>query len=550
MSPRVQIPRRITDERGYVLVVVMALMVVALAGAFALLASTLSAQQLTTRDTRVRSAQQAADAGLQATLYEQSETNLGSTYNDNGGVLGLSNFLDCDVPQLSASGQVTGIVSLNAGTGGVCPQGETGSGTATSNWQSLGNHTYYQAESVPNETQFEHGSSGGSSSEDLEFPEFVAVGCSAATITDCENNDSSPTAQYWREEVILQPVSPLQAIEGMGNVTISGLSALGLGEATLNGDVQTLGKLTTPTALLGLNTALASSGLVPTLAASSFGGTIVSTAQEVTATPCVAGDPTSNCIIQRQPVTLTNSACTPCSSAMGSDYSATTHAFTQTSGTVNLTAGQYVLCNFDATGGTLNIQSGPVQIFVASPNSTLCSGNGYTETVDGDGDGAAIESWDGGNFIATDGIDNSLKGIVNGVSNAIDPSELQIYDLGDGGGYDNATSVTIGNQSSSALSVNPITEAMVVYAPTSSVNLNTSVCLTLPIVGRVCAGGTFEGSVVGDNTTVTAGTITQDLDIGNYPLYTGVNAFRPVEYVQCDASVTKLTGTSSDLNGC
>ncbi len=310
-------------------------------------------------------------------------------------------FLDCDVPQVSASGRITGIVSLNAGTGGVCPQGETGSGTATSNWQSLGNHTYYQAESVPNETQFEHGSSGGSSSEDLEFPEFVAVGCSAATITDCEDDDSSPTAQYWREEVILQPVSPLQAIEGMGNVTISGLSALGLGEATLNGDVQTLGKLTTPTALLGLNTALTSSGLFPTLAASSFGGTIVSTAQEVTATPCEAGDPSSNCIIQRQPVTLTNSACTPCSSAMGSDYSATTHAFTQTGGTVNLTAGQYVLCNFDATGGTLNVQSGPLQIFVASPNSTLCSGNGYTE---------ASGSWDGGNFIAANGIDNSLKG--------------------------------------------------------------------------------------------------------------------------------------------
>ena len=149
MSPCAKVPRRIADERGYVLVVVMALMVVAIAGAFALLASTLSAQQLTTRDTRVRAAQQAADAGLQATLYEQSETNLGSTYNDNGGVLGLSNFLDCDVPQVSASGQITGTVSLNAGTGGVCPQGESGSGTATSNWQSLGNHTYYQAESVP-----------------------------------------------------------------------------------------------------------------------------------------------------------------------------------------------------------------------------------------------------------------------------------------------------------------------------------------------------------------------------------------------------------------
>jgi Tfp pilus assembly protein PilX len=551
MSRREQVRRRIADERGYVLVVVMALMVVAIAGAFALLASTLSAQQMTTRDTRVRSAQQAADAGLQATLYEQSETNLGSTYNDNGGVLGLSNFLDCDVPQVSVSGQITGIVSLNAGTGGVCPQGETGSGTATSNWEALGNHTYYEAESVPNETQFEHGSSGGSSSEDLEFPEFVAIGCSAATITDCQNNDSSPTAQYWREEVILQPVSPLQAIEGMGSVTINGLSALGINAlVTVNGDVQTLGKLTTPLTVLGVNTALASSGLVPTFAASSFGGTVVSTAQTVTSTPCEAGDPTTNCIIQRQPVTLTNSTCTPCSTALGSDYNSTTHTFAMTSGTVNLTAGQYVLCNFNATGGTLNVQSGPVQIFIASPTSSLCSGNGYTE-VSG--------SWNGGNFTAADGIDNTLTGTVNGIANLIDPSELQIYDLGDGGGYDNATSVSIGDTATCALKVlgvctlanTPIAQEMVVYAPTSKVTMNTGACL-VGVLGSctVGAAGAFAGSIVGDTTSITASAITQDLDIGNFPLYTGVNAFRPVEYVQCDASVTKLTGTSSDLNGC
>ena len=79
-----------------------------------------------------------------------------------------------------------------------------------------------------------------------------------------------------------------------------------------------------------------------------------------------------------------------------------------TSGTVNLTAGQYVLCNFNATGGTLNVQSGPVQIFIASPTSSLCSGNGYTE-VSG--------SWNGGNFTAADGIDNTLTGTVNGIAN-------------------------------------------------------------------------------------------------------------------------------------
>jgi hypothetical protein len=542
------------DEGGFVLVIVMALIVVAVAGALALLATTLSARQLTSRDTRVRSAQQAADAGLQSTLYEQSETNLGATYNDNGGVLGLSNFLDCDVPQVSASGQVLGIVSLNAGTGGVCPEAESTSNTPTTEWEPLGNHTYVEAEVVPNEKQFLHGSSGGTSSEDLMFPEFVAIGCTAQTVTDCENNDPSPTAQYWRQELILQPISPLQAIEGMGNVSITGLSAFGLNaEVTLDGDVQTLGKLTTPALMLGVNTALASSGLTPTLAASSFGGTVVSTAQEVTATACQAGNPSANCIIERQPVQLATSTCTQCSS-LGADYNSTSHTFTMTSAadSVAFNRGQYVFCNFNATNGTLTVNSGPVQIFIASPNSTLCSANGYTkDPVSG--------TWNGGNFNAANGINNTLTGTVNGVLNALDPSELQIYDLGDGGGYDNATTVSIGDSTTCALKLlgtctvanPPPTQSMVVYAPTSKTTINTGACL-VGSVGSCTLGaaGAFAGSVIGDNTSITASVITQDLDIGNYPLYSGVNAFRPAEYVQCDGSVTQLTGTSSDISGC
>jgi hypothetical protein len=544
----------VRDEGGYVLVIVMALIVVAVGGALALLATTLSSRQLTTRDTRVRSAQQAADAGLQSTLYEQSETNLGATYNDNGGVLGLSNFLDCNVPQVSASGQVLGIVSLNAGTGGVCPEAESTSNTPTTAWQPLGNHTYVEAEAVPNEKQFLHGNSGGSSSEDLMFPEFVAIGCTAPTISDCEADDTSPTAQYWRQELILQPVSPLQAVEGMGNVSITGLSAFGVNAAVvLNGDVQTLGKLTTPAVMLGVNTALGSSGLAPTLAASSFGGTVVSTAQEVPSTACEAGNPSSDCVIERQPVQLSNSTCTPCSS-LGTDYNSTSHTFAMTSASdsVAFNRGQYVFCNFNATNGTLSVNSGPVQIFIAGPNSSLCSANGYTkDPVSG--------TWNGGNFNAANGINNTLTATVNGTLNALDPSELQIYDLGDGGGYDNATAVSIGDTTTCALKVfgvctvanTPPTQSMVVYAPTSKTTINTGACL-IGSLGSCTLGaaGAFAGSIVGDDTSITASTITQDLDIGNFPLYSGVNAFRPVEYVQCDGSVTQLTGTTSDVSGC
>jgi hypothetical protein len=66
----------------------------------------------------------------------------------------------------------------------------------------------------------------------------------------------------------------------------------------------------------------------------------------------------------------------------------------------------------------------------------------------------------------------------------------------------------------------------------------------------VCSAGIFEGAVIGNQTTVSATAVLQDLDIGNFPLYAGVNAFRPVQYIQCSTSVTSLTGATSDLNGC
>jgi hypothetical protein len=62
--------------------------------------------------------------------------------------------------------------------------------------------------------------------------------------------------------------------------------------------------------------------------------------------------------------------------------------------------------------------------------------------------------------------------------------------------------------------------------------------------------GTFAGNVVGDNVSISASVITQDLDIGNYPIETGANTYRPQQYIQCDTSVTALTNASADTNGC
>jgi hypothetical protein len=540
------------DERGVTLVMVMALLLVGTLMGAAGLAEALSSSGDAYRDTRVRRAQQAADAGVQTQLYQQDEASMGSgSYDFNGGPLSAGKLLDCTVPQLNAGLQVSGLVSVAANTAGVCPEAETSGGTSTTYSTPLGDHAYAQSEFYTNQTQLL-----GDSSEDELFPEIVSIGW------DDNGQSAGANDVYAREKVILQPVGPLQAVEGMGDVTLNGLSALGLGVAVVvQGDVQALGKLTTPAVVTAVN--LQSSSLVPTFAASSF----VSTAQNVTSTPCVAGNPVTNCVIKRAPVSIaaskpdcpTTAACT----ALGSDYSGNTagntaDTFSMSTGTVTFAAGDYVFCNFNATGGTINASStGPVRIFIDSPTSARCAGNGYTQNGSG--------VWSGGNFNAANGINALLTGTVNGVANVVDPSGVQIYVAGDGS-YDNNTTVNIGDTSSCTLKVlgvctvgsTPPTQSMVIYAPTSATTVNTGVCL-VGLLGSCTLGvaGAFAGSVVGDSVNITASTITQDLDLGNFPLYAGVNALQPVQYVQCGANnssgspVTSLTGVlATDTSGC
>jgi hypothetical protein len=204
---------------------------------------------------------------------------------------------------------------------------------------------------------------------------------------------------------------------------------------------------------------------------------------------------------------------------------------------VTFQPGDYVFCNFSVTAGTVNVNpssSAPVRIFIDNPNSSRCAGNGL-----GSGQG---------NFNAATGINNLLSG-------ATAPSGLQVYVVGDGGGYDNAKSVTIGvTVSCSSFDIlhvcltaaPPATQSMVIYAPTSAGTVDTGAC----VIAHVCAAGTFAGAIVGDNVTVRAATISQDIDLGNYPLYDGVTVFRPVQYIECDASLHALTAAASDLSGC
>jgi len=553
---------RYADQRGYVIVLVLVLLLIVLAIGFAALAETLSSRQITTHDMRVRRAQQAADAGVQQQLYDESEANLGSVYNFSGGVLGLSGFLDCVPLQLNANLQVGGLTAY-ASTGGACPTALNSSGQPVSAyWSPLDDHAYYESEYFSNK----HEISGSGVGSVVEFPEIVSVGCDTTTASSCNTTPTPSTNAYSRELALLQPTGPVQAIEGMGNVTINGLSLLGINTAAVvNGDVSAGGTLSLPLVGIAANTSwpTGSDSILPTFG---YGQTpapaSISTATLVHLTGgfCTAGSPSAYCMIKRPAPSTPATTCAlcstgiTCSSCTGGAYNSTNDTFTLTGGTATFAAGDYVFCNFNATGGTVDTSASsttPVRIFILPPNQAPC--NSYTYTPAQEVGGSF------GDFNASQGLTNGLTGTVNGVTNTLDPSGLQIYVEGDGS-YDNTTTVNIADTSTCLLKVLsvcvsasvPQTQAMVIYAPTSAVTVNTGVCL-VGILGSCTLGvaGTFSGSIVGDNVTTTAAAITQDLDLGNYPIDSGANAVRVNEYVQCDTSVTKLTNSlSADTSGC
>ncbi|HEY5318719.1 MAG TPA: hypothetical protein VIJ20_12095 [Solirubrobacteraceae bacterium] len=512
------------------MIIVLALLVIGLLIAVAGLTEALSSSTYANRDARVRRAQQAADAGVQTQLYQQNEGNI-DNYDLNGGPLGLTTTLDCVVPQFSL-GVVTGLVNVAASSAGACPQSDTGGVPSTTPVQSpLGDHAYEESETFLNATTPFSGAA-------REFsPVVVSLG----------SDTTGTSTVYSREEAALAPVGPLQTIEGMGNVTVNG--ALGLA-ATVNGDVYARGSLTLPLGLVGANLSTNGQSLLATIAASSFSGGAVTVANKVTVTPSQ--------MIERPPITIASTkadcptaGCPTVTNKVGSDgYSSATDTFTMTnsSETVIFQPGDYVFCNFNVTAGTVEANptaATPVRIFIDSSSSSRCKNDGLGTNQ--------------GNFNDATGMDNLLEP-ANPTGATTAPSGVQVYVVGDENSsntYDNATTVNVGNQSTSLLSLSPVTQAMVIYAPTSAVTMNTGVCVTLPIVGKTCAGGVFDGSIIGDNVTITATTITQDLDLGNYPLYNGVNVFHAQQYVECSTSnssgtpVTTLTGTqSTDTSGC
>jgi hypothetical protein len=534
-------------ERGFAIIIVMLLLLVGLAFGAAAVAETLDSSDAANRQSRLERAQAAADAGIQSVIYDQADSPnaILSTYNLNGGPLGISApFLDCTVAELNGSALTGTLADLGVGVGSVCPPSATTSGTAgtTVPVQSDGDHAYDEAEFIPDQQT----PVGGG--ETILYPKIVSLGWDDKG----NSNNTDNHIVYDREEAILAPIAPLQAVEAEGNLTLNGISLLGINVAgVVNGDIQAAGSITAPTALVMAD--LTGSSILGTV---TYGDSYTGPALTLGAGLFHVTPP------QRYPITISTPKvdCEPSGetvndcSGLGSYYTASTDSISMSSGTLTIAPGDYVFCNFNVTGGTINAtatsSSAPVRIFIDSPNSTRCKSDGVSHQ---------------GNLNAANGFNNSLFGTLG---SALAASGLQIYVVGDQNAtdpYDDATTVNIGASATGSLTgcgalnllpcISPVTQAMIVYAPTSQTTVNTGVC----ILGNViCTGGVFEGNIIGDNVTISAATITQDLQLTSFPLYNGVNAIHPIAYKQCTA-VTSLAGlaaspastaAATDLSGC
>jgi hypothetical protein len=491
---------RLRGQDGAVVAIVIMVMTVGLLIGGAALAETLATRSHATRDLRSQRALHAAGAGVQAVLYQQNELDL-QNLGFNGGVLGLSTLLDCVVPKLDVNLKVTGVATTFVNSAGVCPLTDgTGGGGSGYAGQPTGNHASYQAGFVPGVTTL-----GGAFN-----PKIVSLGWD-------DNGDPSTTSRYVmrKVEAILAPVAPLQAVEATGNLTFNGpLSALGINLlVTLNGSAAANGNVTTPAVFADVDL---SGSLIGSL---TYGGTYSGAALSVSKLQHVANS------VNRPPISIspTKPDCSVAANCtnLGSAYNSTTHKFA-TTGSTNVTfqAGDYVFCNFSYTAGSVAFNdspAAPVRIFIDNPHSTRCAGNNGSQ----------------GNFVAT-------PGLLNGTNTLLGSTGLQVYVVGDGGGNDNATTVTIGGSSS-------LTESMILYAPTSTVTVGS--CSGV-LVALTCTP-LVEGSYIGGNVTINATVVTQDLNVNNYPLYAGLGAFKVQKYVECTPSYPLvLTSLASLTSGC
>jgi hypothetical protein len=471
-------------EDGFVMVTVVVVMSLTLVIAGAALTDTIGARQGTNQDAGAKRALQAADAGVQKTLYRLNQLSL-STLNVNGGLSGLALPLGCLRQQFPVGERALNLVGVTAS--GTCPGGETLGPTFLNVREPLGNGTSFKAFVQMGATSYETLPSLGHVSLS---PKIVSHGYD-------DNGTAADTADdtVVRVQATLEPIDPFMAVEATRDVTFRGLATTFNGNARANRDFKVEGLTITGGNIL-------SGGSLVNLAGFEYGRTYshplltvaLPTPRKIDHTPFFTRSPVS--VSPSKPDCGGSGGAGPCPSS--SFYNSSNHRLTVT-GTSSLTlaSGDYVFCSVSVdNGATLRTASsgGPVRIYVDSPASSRCSNSSSTGNV-------------------------TITGSLNpGVS--LTPSRLQIYLVGNG--TPGGTTVTIGRTGL------PLTNAFFLYGPDSDVTVYYSV---------------FTGTVIGRDVIMSAqqlglslvGVVTQDLNLANQPLANGLGVFRQKQYVECRA---------------
>jgi hypothetical protein len=521
-------PRNGEDgEDGYVIVVVIVIMAIGLLIGAAALAETLASRSHANLDARQRRALQAADAGVQAVLYHENQLDLGSLDLTGGsGILGT--LVDCLVPNLSVSVglQAGALVSASAATGTACPVGvKNGANVPYSTTIPIGNHDSYNAEFYPSATT-PNATSG------IQFigGKIISIG-----VDDNGNPNDPQRYVYEKVQASLAPIDPFRTVEANHDLTFN------LPLATVfNGTARAGDKLFFNAGLLGAfvgSNLLGSGGNIigPTsidVGCQGSSGAYTNTGSPLVVPVVLGGMNVANpqtCSpafwFNRAPISVSNSPLKPacptgiaCSSLTGYTGGNQDEIYITNGAQLNLAPGDYVFCSLQ-TNGPINVtasgSSAPVRIFIDSPTSPRCASFASHSARSGYQTGA-------GSFVALQGV----GGLVGGLTSTLTPSQIQIYDVGNGTG--DGTTVT---------SSGSVANAFFLYAPNSNVSVSSTV--------------SFAGTVIGYDVTMQTLVYTQDLGLNNYPLSSTLGIFHIAQYAQCPVPTSLLTGTvATDASGC
>jgi hypothetical protein len=601
-----------SEESGQALVLAIAIVILGLLLGLGAVAYGLNAGQASNHDEHARGSQQAADSGVQASVFQEAGT-AAVGYNVTSGSLG--NLLVCTVPEINATtGLQVGTTTVSvAAANGACPSAVTTSGATIQNpWFPLSNENYYESVFFPNvqtpsiNSGLPTGYSPGGLS--VEFPEIVSIGCNTTATTgaaDCQGN-ASGAAKYSRDLAILDPTGPLQAIEAGNNAYLQGglslvnsvpvvqslLSSLGLsgllsglscnllhlGCSTypamiLDGNVAAGNDVQLPNILLGVNTDASITSLLGSLSNLNLGalGALVGTVDY--------GNQQAATVSPGPTVTQSGS------------YSASGTTLAEIANQVHTSSG---LCTAGNPSNTCTLARptftiGSSQALTTSSQLTLPTG----ATLPSSGTSTGDLSMSTGTLTLAAGTYFFCNVNVTG-GTVVGPSTgaAQIYVLqpgasqcsGDTGSQGNFT-VTPGINAPTGLSatvngvtstVNPSTVQIYVAgnpndalavgtatAPSTSVSIGSGSAVTQAMViyaprsnVSVSTGAAFVGSAVGWNVTLNAVMVLQDLNLGNYPLSSVVNGVKIEQNVECSNAVTQLaaptstTAEATDTAGC